>query len=156
MSRKRIPGDDIHTQLTLGDRDVIDGAKARLRGCVTLLARLTEHDEFDADDPENRKVIGVLIDDLSAAVTALDETFEAADARNAPALGIRLACSDVTPGPVSEREAFLLDRDVSPALSTAIDGASPRQKLTLLTLLEIPGALSATENLLSAVIGDRS
>jgi hypothetical protein len=44
-----------------------------------------------------------------------------------------------------------LDHDVSIALTEAIASASPTQKLTLLMLLETPGALSATEGLISAI-----
>lgn len=72
------------------------------------------------------------------------------------ALGLRLATGGLHSGSGGEassgRDASL-DRDVSTALSTAIASASPKQKLTLLTLLETPGALSATEGLVAAILG---
>jgi hypothetical protein len=68
------------------------------------------------------------------------------------ALGLRLAGVWV-PARVGDQSRVTLDEDVTSALAEAILVASPEQKLTLLTLLETPGAVSAAEGLISAVLG---
>lgn len=69
-----------NTQLTLDQRDQIDTAKARLRGCVRLMTRLTEDEDFNGE--VDGDAMSVVIEDMREAVDALDATFAIAD-RNA-------------------------------------------------------------------------
>ncbi|MEP7308213.1 MAG: hypothetical protein ABJA98_22135 [Acidobacteriota bacterium] len=68
--------------LTTEERDAINLAKSRLRGCVALLALVDEHpDDESMVDGEPINAMGVLIDDMRDAVNVLYDTFEGADAR---------------------------------------------------------------------------
>ena len=49
----------------------------------------------------------------------------------------------------------VLDSEISEALNKAIAAASPAKKLALLSLIETPGALAATEKFITAVAGER-
>ncbi|MEP7307317.1 MAG: hypothetical protein ABJA98_17550 [Acidobacteriota bacterium] len=68
--------------LTTEERDAINMAKSRLRGCVALLALIDEHpDDESMVDGEPVNAMGVLIDDMREAVSVLYDTFKAADDR---------------------------------------------------------------------------
>lgn len=73
------PSAEAQVSLTLDQRDAVDLAKSRLRGCVTLLFRAVDHHNFQTHDTEDHEAIGCLIDDMRAAIETIDDTFKAAD-----------------------------------------------------------------------------
>lgn len=77
---------------TVDERDAINHARARLRGCITILSQLLEGDDawpLDADtscriDDRTRddvEAYGVLLEDLRDGINTIDTTFEEADVR---------------------------------------------------------------------------
>jgi hypothetical protein len=67
--------------LNIGERDAVDAAKTRLRGCIRLLDDLVERTDFASPDAVDG--YDVIIDNMRDAVETLDCVFETADARDA-------------------------------------------------------------------------
>ncbi|MEP7307637.1 MAG: hypothetical protein ABJA98_19210 [Acidobacteriota bacterium] len=76
------PPVDAQVSFTLEERDAINLAKERLRGCTSILARLIDgNDDYPTSEEEDTAAYGVLVDDMKEAIRVLYDTFEAADAR---------------------------------------------------------------------------
>jgi hypothetical protein len=71
----------INMSLTVDQRDAIDAAQQRIRGCVTILDRL----RLDADASETFQAydtggaLELLVDTMHAALDRVDQIFEAND-----------------------------------------------------------------------------
>lgn len=157
-----------------------DRAAVKLLNAVSAVSAFSldgdNNDKYDAFETLARSLNGATMSDAEYHLERIDQVLHSqadnesatdeACARWTPivdaayriglSLGLRLAGNSIpaltSAGKKSINLDDALDRELSSVLTAAIASASSAERLTLLTLLETPNALAATEGLLSAVL----